>query len=73
MNILAFTFIVLALVSLTLSGCGTHADAQPHHEPAKIVATSPKVQDVVITEPYVCQIHSRRHIEVCALVGGYLE
>ena len=29
--------------------------------------------DVTITQPYVCQIHSRRHIDVCALDTGYLQ
>ena len=46
---------------------GTHEE---HH---KIVATSPRVQDVVITESFVCQIRSQRHIEVRALDSGYLE
>jgi len=41
-----------------------------HH---KVVSTSPVAQDVTITEPYVCQIHSQRHIEVRALESGYLE
>ncbi len=30
-------------------------------------------QDVTITRNYVCQIHSQRHIELCALNDGYLE
>ena len=30
------------------------------------------VQDVIITESFVCQIRSQRHIEVRALEGGYL-
>ncbi len=47
--------------------------AEEHHEPHKIVATTPESQDVTITEQYVCQIHSQRHIEVKALEGGYLE
>jgi membrane fusion protein, multidrug efflux system len=42
---------------------------QEHH---KIVVTSPMAKDVVITRPYVCQIHSRAHIDVCALEDGYL-
>lgn len=29
--------------------------------------------DVTITQQYVCQIHSRRHINVCALDSGYLQ
>ena len=47
---------------------------KPVEEGVRALGLDPQqVQDVVITEPYVCQIHSRRHIEVCALVGGYLE
>ena len=39
----------------------------------KIVVTSPMAKDVIITQPYVCQIHSRRHIKVRALETGYLK
>src|SRR5581483_6271675 len=39
----------------------------------KIVVTSPKLTDVILTQQYVCQIHSQRHIKVCALETGYLE
>src|SRR5262249_46751669 len=46
---------------------------QPHRENQKIVVTSPQARDVTITQPYVCQIHSRRHINVRALANGYLE
>ncbi len=48
-------------------------EEQPHREHQKIVVTSPKAQDVIITQRYVCQIHSQRHINVCALENGYLE
>jgi membrane fusion protein (multidrug efflux system) len=41
-----------------------------HH---KVVVTSPKAKDVIITHQYVCQIHSRRHIKVRSLQSGYLE
>lgn len=44
-----------------------------HHPEHKIVVTSPVAQDVTLTQRYVCQIHSCRHIEVRALEGGYLE
>jgi membrane fusion protein (multidrug efflux system) len=45
-----------------------------HGHPAhKILVTSPVRKDVISTQQYVCQIHSRRHIEVRALEGGYLE
>ena len=39
----------------------------------EIVVTSPKATDVIITQPYVCQIHAQRHINVRALENGYLE
>ncbi len=29
-------------------------------------------QDVRVTQQYVCKIHSRRHIKLCAIEGGYL-
>jgi membrane fusion protein, multidrug efflux system len=45
----------------------------PHGEHHKIVVSSPKAKDVVLTQEYVCQIHSQRHINVCALEDGYLE
>lgn len=44
-----------------------------HLEAHKIVVTSPQARDVTLTERYVCQIHSQRHINVCALDGGFLE
>ena len=44
-----------------------------HQEHHKIVVTSPKAKDVIITQQYVCQIHSQRHIKVRALENGYLE
>ncbi|GAA5507603.1 efflux RND transporter periplasmic adaptor subunit [Novipirellula caenicola] len=44
-----------------------------HHGAHKIVVTTPVAKDVVSTQQFVCQIHSWRHIEVCALEGGYLE
>lgn len=44
-----------------------------HHAIHKIVVTSPIRKDVVRTKRYVCQIHSKSHIEVRSLEGGYLE
>ena len=44
-----------------------------HEEAQKVVVTSPVKKDVLITQEYVCQIHSQKHIDVCALEGGYLE
>ena len=37
------------------------------------MVTSPIAKDVIITQQYVCQIHSRQHIDVCALEDGYLK
>ena len=48
-------------------------EEEVHLEPHKIMVTSPMAKDVTITQEYVCQIHSRRHIDVCALEDGYLE
>jgi membrane fusion protein (multidrug efflux system) len=64
--------IVLALTALALPGCNEHEE-QSEQEYHKIVLTSPKVKDVTVTQQYVCQIRSRRNIEVNAWVSGYLE
>ena len=63
---------LVLLLSLALPACHR---AEEHHVHAhrKIVATSPVAKDVVTTQEYVCQIHSRRHIELRALERGYLE
>lgn len=69
--------IVLALISLSLPACDMHAKGEekdePHREQFKIVVTSPESKYVTITQQYVCQIHSQRHINVRALQNGYLE
>jgi membrane fusion protein, multidrug efflux system len=50
-----------------------HAHEEKHEEEKRQVwVTSPIVMDVTISKPYVCQIHSQRHIDVCAVMGGYL-
>ncbi|MES1213264.1 MAG: efflux RND transporter periplasmic adaptor subunit [Singulisphaera sp.] len=61
----------LALLLISLPAC-KHQEEQ-HHEAHKITATSPEVKPVTLTQPYVCQIHSQRHIKVRALEMGYLE
>ena len=47
-------------------------EEQLHEEQRKVVVTSPQSTAVTIIQPYVCQIHSQRHIDVCALENGYL-
>lgn len=44
-----------------------------HHELGKLVTTMPIKMDTVITKEYVCQIHSKKHIELRALEKGYIE
>jgi membrane fusion protein (multidrug efflux system) len=67
--------VIAALLSLALTACHrSHGGEGEHHqEHHKIVVTSPQAKDVVVTQPYVCQIRSQRHIEVKALEEGYLE
>ena len=55
-------------------GGGHEGGEEGHHHPQhKIIATHAIAKDVTLTQQYVCQIHSRRHIELKALEGGYLE
>jgi membrane fusion protein (multidrug efflux system) len=46
---------------------------KPALGPHKIVVTTPRAKDVVITQAYVCRIHSQHHINVRALQKGYLQ
>ncbi|MBX3398151.1 MAG: efflux RND transporter periplasmic adaptor subunit [Gemmataceae bacterium] len=62
-----------AIFCLVLPACQNRRESNEHHEHHTIVVTNPLVRDVVITQPYVCQIRSRRHIEVRPLQEGYLE
>lgn len=65
------------VVCLMSTGCevseATSHGAESHEVEHKILVTSPVVRDVVNRQEYVCQIHSCRHIEVCALESCYLE
>jgi membrane fusion protein (multidrug efflux system) len=65
--------LVVALVSVVVIFVGHSRMRRDIVPPRKIVATSPKAMDVIITQQYVCQIHSQRHINVCASEKGYLE
>jgi membrane fusion protein, multidrug efflux system len=63
--------VVVVVMMMMMTGLSqTRRDIVPPH---KIVATSPKAMDVIITRQYVCQIHSQRHIDVRAAEKGYLE
>lgn len=66
--------ILLALGLLSLSACehsGGHEEAHEEHS-HKVLVTRPIIEDVTSTQPYVCQIHSCKHIEVKPLEEGYL-
>lgn len=52
---------------------GDHGEGEHEHPKHKIVVTSPVAQDITLTQSYVCQIHSSRHIELRALERGYLQ
>ena len=87
MQISAISTVALALFSVGLAGCETNASsheqsgAESHaaahegaeHHAHKVLVTSPVQKDVVNTQPFVCQIHSCNHIEIRALMGGYLQ
>jgi membrane fusion protein, multidrug efflux system len=75
MKVSPFQAVLLALVSLCLASCQrlNGQEEKPPEEHQKITVTCPQAKDVTITQQYVCQIHSQRHINVCAFVNGYLE
>jgi len=50
-----------------------HDGGGEHHAKHKVIVTSAFAKDVTLTRQFVCQIHSRRHIDLRALEGGYLE
>jgi membrane fusion protein, multidrug efflux system len=69
-------FTLTLLASFFIAACDTtRAQPQESHqeEQRKLVVTTPIAEDVVGTRTYVCQIHSRRHIEVRAIDSGYLQ
>ena len=74
MKVASIPAIILGLISLSLPACERmHAEEKEKHHEQQIVVTSPLEKDVTITQPYVCQIRSQRHITVKALQEGYLE
>jgi len=75
MTLQSIRVVFLAWLSLVVIGCGSDRAHDREHETADhpIVVTSAARRDVPTTQTYVCQIHSRRHIELRALQGGYLQ
>jgi len=64
--------VIFALFVFAVPACNSHKE-EHHHEAHKVTATSPQAKAVTLTQHYVCQIRSQRHIEVRALEIGYLE
>jgi membrane fusion protein (multidrug efflux system) len=60
----------MSLLFISLPACQTRKEEEMHAEQHKVVVTNPKLKDVVVTQQYVCQIHSQRHINVRALQNG---
>ncbi len=74
MSISPIRAISLVLTSLSIPACQIQGSNQKSdHEHQKIVVTNPLAKDVTFTQPYVCQIHARRQINIRALMSGYLE
>lgn len=68
------TLLAAAVLCLLAGACVPRPEGKVEPEQVqKIVTTSALVRDTTITQQYVCQIHSQRHINVCALESGYLE
>lgn len=72
MKVSPIRIVLLALFSVSVPACNMHKE-EHHHEAHKITATTPESKPVTLTQQYVCQIHSQRHIKVRALEMGYLE
>lgn len=72
MKVSSFSGVLAALICFSIPACHPHKEEHAQTEHHKIVVTNPKAKDVVITQQYVCQIHSQCHIDICALANGYL-
>jgi len=64
-----FMFMSLCVLLFTTS-CKSHKEKE---EPPLYHVTSPLKQDTTLIREYVCQIRAIQHIEMRALVAGYLE
>jgi membrane fusion protein (multidrug efflux system) len=72
MKVFPIPAVLLAMMCPCLPACNMYREE--HQEEAhQVVATSPRATAVTLTQQYVCQIHSQRHIDVRALEMGYLE
>jgi membrane fusion protein, multidrug efflux system len=66
--------VALALLAVATPSVATADSGSAESKSSeKIVAISPQAKAVTVTEQYVCQIHSRRHIDVRSPKTGYLK
>lgn len=72
MNVTRLQACIAVIISLSLSACNQQRE-EHHQEAHKVTATTPISKSITLTQQYVCQIHSQRHINVRALETGYLE
>jgi membrane fusion protein (multidrug efflux system) len=72
MKLFRIQAIILGLIALSLPACQTQGEQPNLEEQQKILVTSPKAEDVTITQPYVCLVHAKQHINVRAWQHGYL-
>lgn len=72
MKFSAFPARILTLITVFVTACNMNQQ-EPRPEASKIVVTSPQAKPITVTQPYVCQIHSQRHIKVRTLDMGYLD
>jgi membrane fusion protein (multidrug efflux system) len=63
--------LILLLMSLSLSECNAYGQT-PRDGADKVAVTTVQKRAVTLTQQYVCQIHSHRHIEVRTLAEGYV-
>lgn len=70
-------FMLFSMMTAPLLNSCHKAEVEAHeeekHEDSKLIVTRPLKRDTTVAREYVCQIHSRSNIEVCALERGYLE
>lgn len=67
--------LIISGLSLLAGSCARKQAnvAEQKEEANPVVLTTPSVMSVPTTQAYVCRMQSRRHIEIRALNGGYLE
>jgi membrane fusion protein (multidrug efflux system) len=64
---------IAGLVALLVHG-GCKSEVVEIREPgSKLVVSQPLKRDATVTRDYVCQIHSKRHIELRSLERGYVQ